>query len=76
MLTRLLAIAETDWMFQLHNRYWATDNIYAKQNGGEYEFIVEDKYAIPTDQKLWDDLMANATHWGMETYEQDWLCTE
>jgi hypothetical protein len=47
----------TDWMFQLHNRYWATDNIYATQNGGEYNFIVEEDYAIPTEQKLWDDLM-------------------
>jgi hypothetical protein len=67
---------QTGWPFQLHNRFWATDNIYARQNGGDYGFIVEDKYAIPTDQELWDDLMDNATHWGMETYEQDWLCTE
>lgn len=60
----------TGWPFQLHNRYWATDNIYAKQNGGTYDFIVEQSegYAIPTDQQLWDDLMANATLTGMETY--------
>ena len=48
----------TKWKWQLHNRYWATDNIYAKQNGGDYDFIVEKSYAIPTEQKLWDDLIA------------------
>ena len=60
----------TGWPFQLHNRYWSTDNIYAKQNGGTYDFIVEgtEGYAIPTDQQLWDDLMANASKTGMETY--------
>jgi hypothetical protein len=51
---------KTGWQFQLHNRYWATDNIYAKQNGGKYDFIIETDYAIPVDQTLWDDLVANA----------------
>ena len=26
-----------------HNRYWAVDNIYAKQNGGGYDFVMEKK---------------------------------
>ena len=26
---------------QTHNRWWAPDNVYAKQNGGEYDFIIE-----------------------------------
>ena len=60
----------TGWAFQLHNRYWAADNVYATQNGGSYEFIVEGSYAIPTEQRLWDDLLANGTSWGMRTYEQ------
>ena len=67
---------QTGWVFQGHNRYWAPDNIYAKQNGGDYEFIVETDYAIPVEQRLWDDLIKNATDWGLVTYEQDWLCTE
>ena len=53
-----------------HARYWSPDNIYAIQNGGDYSFIVEPGYAIPTDEKLWDDLIQNATLNGMVTYEQ------
>lgn len=67
---------KTDWMFQLHNRYWSPDNIYATKNGGDYAYIIENGFAIPTDERLWDDLMHNATLNGMVTYEQDWLCTE
>ena len=29
--------------------------------------------ALPQDQLFWDDLFANATKWGLELYEQDWL---
>ena len=28
-------------ILQTHNRWWAPDNVYAKQNGGEYDFIIE-----------------------------------
>ena len=24
-----------------HNRYWAIDNVYATQNGGQYDFVIE-----------------------------------
>lgn len=51
---------------------WSADNVYAKQNGGAYDFIVESKLAIPNEQRLWDDLMMNASKWGMVVYEQDW----
>ena len=51
-------------------RYWSPDNIYATQNGGDYAFIVEPGFAIPTDEKLWVDLIKNATVNGMVTYEQ------
>ena len=52
-----------------HNRYWAVDNVYAKQNGGGYDFVVERQgegahyrdYAWPTEQRFWDDLMYNST---------------
>jgi hypothetical protein len=52
-----------------HNRYWAIDNVYASQNGGEYDFVVEKKgdpsdkqgrfknFAWPTEQRFWDDIM-------------------
>ena len=33
----------TGWPIMGHNRYWAIDNVYATQNGGQYDFIVEKK---------------------------------
>ena len=43
-----------------HNRYWATDNVYATQNGGSYNFIVENdtKRALPQDNSFWKDLFS------------------
>lgn len=64
--------------FYAHNRYWAAENVYAKQNGGDYDFIVEEdnQMAVPLEQRFWDDLLFNATQWGMTVYEQDWLYNE
>ena len=67
-----------------HNRYWDTDTVYAKQNGGDYDFVIERKednpefndYAWPAEQRFWDDLLYNSTKWGLFMYEQDWLDTE
>jgi len=58
--------------FYAHNRMWAAENVYAKQNGGAYDFIVEpwNQLAIPVEQTFWDDLLANASDWGMLVYEQ------
>ena len=67
------------WPFVAHNRYWGDENVYAKQNGGAYEFIVEPENhkAIPVEQRFWDDLMRNtSTGWNMRVYEQDWLHNE
>ena len=80
----------TGWKFQMHNRMWSDNNIYAKENGGKYGFIVEplpddgpadqgeSGLAIPTDQLLWDDLISNKTEHGvpMAVYEQDWMYNE
>jgi hypothetical protein len=67
---------KSDWKFQMHNRMWSDDNIYATQNGGKYHFHVEPQaprgsgqksgpgesgLSIPDDQQLWDDLMSNKT---------------
>ena len=30
------------WKFQMHNRRWSEDNVYAKQNGGNYELAIPD----------------------------------
>ena len=32
--------AKIDIPLVAHNRYWASDNIYAEQNGGNYSFIL------------------------------------
>jgi len=61
--------------FVAHNRYWDPTTPYAKQNGGQYEFIM-DRYAMPTEEQFWIDLFRNASEWGMRVYEQDWLHNE
>jgi hypothetical protein len=75
---------KTGWPIMGHNRYWAIDNIYATQNGGDYGFDIEKtgegegfkNFAWPTEQRFWDDLMYNSSQWGLFMYEQDWLDTE
>ncbi len=64
----------TGWPVVGHNRYWASNTDYAKQNGGQYDFIVEaDKgKALPNDAEFWRVLMASAKEWGLLVYEQDW----
>jgi hypothetical protein len=54
----------TGWPIMGHNRFWAIDNVYAKQNGGQYDFVIEKSgvdggrdYAWPSEQKFWDDLL-------------------
>jgi hypothetical protein len=32
---------KTGWPVQGHNRYWTNNTDYARQNGGDYEFILE-----------------------------------
>jgi len=67
---------KTGWKFIAHNRYWASDNVYAKQNGGDFNFIIEEPFAIPLDYAFWDYLISTAVEWGLTVYEQDWLYNE
>ena len=53
-----------------HNKWWAAETQYAKQNGGMYDWVVEDVFSVPTDPRFWIDLFVNATLWGLHTYEQ------
>ena len=54
------------------SRYWDVDNVYAKQNGGDYDFVVEktevnpefQNYAWPSEQRFWNDLLYNSSKWG------------
>jgi len=66
----------TGWQIMAHNRYWAKDTVYAKQNGGEFDFIIEKSKAMPTDDAFWDFLIDQAARWGIVVYEQDWLYNE
>ena len=58
-----------------HNRWWAPETDYATQNGGQYAFVIENDFGLPTEQRFWDDLMRNSSVWGLRVYEQDWLFT-
>ncbi len=72
----------TKWDIVAHNRWFAASTDYAKQNGGDYDFVIEAEergpdtthgMALPLEQRFWDDLFAEAKLWGLRTYEQDWL---
>ena len=55
-----------------HNKFWDYKVTYARQNGGQYNFIL-DKFtnkALPDGLEFWDDLFLNGTKWGLKTYEQ------
>lgn len=67
---------KTGWRITAHNRMWSSENVYAKQNGGKYNWLVEGNEGVPLDQSFWDDLMARSKAWGLYVYEQDWLFSE
>ena len=69
---------ETGWWVQAHNRYWAPDTDYAKQNGGSFNFYIDEKNkgAVPQDKMFWHWLFREAKAWGLRVYEQDWLFNE
>lgn len=58
-----------------HNKFWDSSVYYARQNGGAYNFIIDEQNfkGLPDDAQFWDDLFANSTKWGLRTYEQDWM---
>jgi hypothetical protein len=66
----------TNLLVQAHNRYWEKTNVYAKQNGGDYSFYIENNGAVPLEQKFWDDFLSQRQSWGLRVYEQDWLNVE
>lgn len=55
-----------------HNKFWDSAVVYAKQNGGDYNFIIDEQNfkALPNEERFWDDLFANSSKWGLKTYEQ------
>ena len=57
-------------------RWWAPNPSYARQFGGQYEFIVERAGSLPVDARFWPDLFRNSSRWGLQVYLQDWLGSE
>ena len=60
---------------QGHNRWWADSTSYAKQNGGDWDFLIDRKSgtALPYSQGFWDYLLSSSKReWGLSIYEQDW----
>ena len=55
-----------------HNKFWDISVEYAIDNGGSYAFIIDEfgSKSLPIDQQFWMDLFANASRWGLKTYEQ------
>eukprot|EP00977_Amphora_coffeiformis_P005903 scaffold1248_cov170-Amphora_coffeaeformis.AAC.22 len=64
---------QLNWLTMAHNRYWSTETVYAKQNGGDFDFVMEDKGALPLEEAFWDYIFGEAKKWGIDVYEQDWL---
>ncbi|XP_048777941.2 uncharacterized protein LOC125681766 isoform X2 [Ostrea edulis] len=56
-----------------HNRYWGPDVTYAKENDGNFTFVMEPFLSLPDDQSFWPALFKNSKKWGLAVYEQDWL---
>ena len=65
----------TGWQLVAHNRYWSADTPYAKQNGGQYDWIVQGNSSMPIDVRFWNDLFTNRSDWGLSMLFQDWLYT-
>ena len=57
-----------------HNRYWATDTVYSRENGGHFRFVTEKgtNRSLPQDPDFWNYLFKSSLGWGLEVYEQDW----
>ena len=60
-----------------HNRYWATDTVYSRENGGQFTFVTEKETnrSLPQDPDFWKYLFSSSLDWGLEVYEQDWQVT-
>lgn len=66
---------KTNLPVSAHNKYWDEKVLYARQNGGQYNFLIDPftQKSLPDDDQFWSDLFNNSTKWGLVTYEQDWL---
>lgn len=65
---------ETGWQVIGHNRFWANDTVYAKANGGAWDFFIDPRgeggMSVPLEQAFWEWLLPHSAKWGLRTYEQ------
>ena len=54
---------QTGWFQQLHNRYWSPKAVYARQNGGDFDFLLEKDCALPLEDRFWDFLLGQVGFW-------------
>ena len=76
---------KTRWDTVAHTRWWPSETVYARQNGGDRSFVIDEEEdgdgggggtALPLEEGFWDDLFAAGKRWGLSVYEQDWMwCT-
>ena len=59
---------KTGWVYTAHNRMWSSEVTYAKQNGGKYDWIVNEKGALPMSEDFWMWLMSEGVTWGLQMY--------
>lgn len=74
---------KTEWPIQAHNRYWATNNVYASNptmpigptnyTGKTFPFVWGDTAGLPATFEFWDYFFSINEDWGLTVYEQDWL---
>ena len=38
--------ARTGWRVQAHARYWSAETVYARQNGGAHEFLIDRRSGV------------------------------
>ncbi|KAK6165976.1 hypothetical protein SNE40_022775 [Patella caerulea] len=64
----------TEWPVLAHNMYWSNQTTYARQNGGDYNFLLDyDGNALPFEERFWNDLFKYSRTWGLIVYEQDFM---
>ena len=48
----------------------SSDTVYARQNGGKYDFVMSGAFSLPTQVQFWDYLFMTGKQWGLLVYEQ------
>ena len=47
-----------------HLKWWSPETPLSKQRGGDYDFWIEDKIALPDDPQFYIDVLKGSKKWG------------